>query len=124
MYRTDFEQYKNQKIKEFPALEKEINKIYLDTFSPLRDLSTCFHWDIAHGKVDAIIKKHEKEVKLKSLGSEKKKIVLKGNASMYNNDKVFVNTDQGTIEIKFPNSKIAWAFYCRDITIKGVDNTK
>jgi len=54
--------------------------------------------------------------------SEKKKIVIKGNAVMYTNDKVFVDTEEGVVEIKFPNSKLAWAFYCRDIKITGVDN--
>ena len=122
MYRTDFERYKNQKIEEFPALKEEIDEIYMDTFSPLRQLSTCFWWDIAHNKVEELIKEHEKEVKLKSLGSEKKKISLKGRAVMFNNDKILVDTEQGVVEIKFPNSKMAWAFYCRDITIKGVDN--
>ena len=59
MYRTDFEVYKNKKIKEFPKLKKEINQIWSDAISHRQCGS--FWFSIAHTKVKKLIEKHRQK---------------------------------------------------------------
>jgi len=54
MYHTDFEQYKNKMILEYPELKKKIADIHTDALSH-RELGTCFWFDIAHVKVKELI---------------------------------------------------------------------